>query len=687
MINNQLLNPQSIVIIGGSDDIQKPGGKIIYNILKGDFKNALYVVNPKNDEIQGLKSYNNVSDIPETELAILAIPAKFCPQTVKILAEEKNTKAFIILSAGFSETNEEGAEFEKQIVDTVNKHNAVLIGPNGIGMLTPHYNGVFTSPIPKLTPQGVDFISGSGATAAFIMELGIPNGLTFANVFSVGNSAQIGVEEVLEYMDKTFDENSPKVKLLYLEQINKPQKLLKHASSLIRKGCKIAAVKSGSSDAGSRAASSHTGALASSDIAVDTLFQKAGIVRCYGRQELITVASIFMHKELKGKSIAIITHAGGPAVMLTDALEKGGLNIPKIEGAFAEELLTKLYPGSSVENPIDFLATGNAQQLDTIIDYCENKFDNIDAMVVIFGTPGLFEVYDAYDVIHKRMQTCKKPIYPVLPSINQAKAEVEDFVSKEHTFFPEEVILGNALAKIYFSEKPENQEIKSIDIDKKAIRNIIDNSESGYLSPEKNQQILDATGIMRAKEFVAKTENEAIAFAEEITYPLVMKVVGPIHKSDVGGVVLNVKNKEQLIAEFRRMMKIKDTTAILLQAYLSGTELFTGAKYEENFGHLILAGMGGIYIEVFKDVASALSPLSQKKAQSMIKSLKSYKLIKGIRGQDGINEKMFINVLLRLSALLEVAPEIYELDLNPLLGTAEKVIAVDSRIRLLKNLK
>ena len=221
MINNQLLNPQSIVIIGGSDDIQKPGGKIIYNILKGDFKNALYVVNPKNDEIQGLKSYNNVSDIPETELAILAIPAKFCPQTVKVLAEEKNTKAFIILSAGFSETNEEGAEFEKQIVDTVNKHNAVLIGPNGIGMLTPHYNGVFTSPIPKLTPQGVDFISGSGATAAFIMELGIPNGLTFANVFSVGNSAQIGVEEVLEYMDKTFDENSPKVKLLYLEKINK----------------------------------------------------------------------------------------------------------------------------------------------------------------------------------------------------------------------------------------------------------------------------------------------------------------------------------------------------------------------------------------------------------------------------------------------------------------------------------
>ncbi len=685
MINQQLLNPKSIVVVGGSDDIHKPGGKVLYNIIKGNYKGDLYVSNPKQETVQGIKSFKDLNDLPQTDLAILAIAAKYCTDAVKILAETKNTKAFIILSAGFSETSEEGAKIEHEIVEIINKHKGVLIGPNGIGVLTPNYHGVFTSPIPKLNSQGVDFISGSGATAVFITELGIPNGLRFASLFSVGNSAQTGVEEILEYMDLTYEKDkSPKIKLLYLEQINKPQKLLKHASSLIRKGCKIAAVKAGSSDAGSRAASSHTGALASSDVAVDALFKKAGIVRCYGRQELITIASVFMQAELKGKNIGIITHAGGPAVMLTDALEKGGLNIPEIKGKKADELLEKLFPGSSVANPIDFLATGTAEQLSDIIDYCENDFDEIDGMAVIFGTPGLSKVFDAYDVIDTKIKTCKKPIYPVLPSINEAKEEIKEYISKGRVFFPEEVLLGNALAKIYFTDKPADENIQIPEIDKKTIRKIIESSESGYLAPNKVQSLLDAAGINRAKEFVAETLEDALQTVKEINFPIVMKVVGPVHKSDVGGVVLNVKNEEQLSKEFNRMIKIKDTTAILMQPMLSGTELFAGAKYEDKFGHLVLAGMGGIFIEVFKDVASVLSPVSRIEAEKMIKSLKSYKLIEGTRGQKGINQEKFIDIILRLSALLEAAPEIIETDLNPLLGTSEDVIAVDARIRIEK---
>ena len=685
MINQQLLNPESIVVVGGSDDIHKPGGKVLYNIIKGNYRGKLYVSNPKQDEVQGIKSYKNLNDLPETDLAILAIPAKFCVDAVNILANKKNTKAFIILSAGFSETNEEGAKIEHKIVEIVNRVNGVLIGPNGIGVLTPAYHGVFTSPVPELDPLGVDFISGSGATAVFITELGIPAGLRFASLYSVGNSAQTGVEEVLEYMDNTYEEGkSPKVKLLYLEQIDKPQKLLKHASSLIRKGCKIAAIKAGSSSAGSRAASSHTGALASSDVAVDALFKKAGIVRCYGRQELITVASVFMQAELKGKNIAIITHAGGPAVMLTDALEKGGLNIPKIEGKKADELLEKLFPGSSVANPIDFLATGTAQQLSDIIDYCENEFDNIDAMAVIFGTPGLSRVFDAYEVIDEKMKTCKKPIFPVLPSLSEAKEEIDSFVSKNRVFFPEEVLLGNALSKVFYTPKSQSEKVSLPELDKKIIRNIIETSENGYLPPDKVQKLLDASGIKRAKEAVAGNEADALKTAEEIGFPLVMKVVGPVHKSDVGGVVLNVNSAEQVKEEFNRMIKIKDTTGILMQPMLSGTELFAGAKYEDKFGHLVLAGMGGIFIEVLKDVSTALSPVSKSEAERMIKSLKSYKLIEGTRGQAGINQEKFIDTIFRLSALLEAAPEISETDLNPLLGTPEDVIAVDARIRVEK---
>ncbi len=685
MITKQLLDPKSIVVVGGSDNIQKPGGKVLKNLIDGNFKGDLYVTNPKEDKVQGIKSFRNQDDLPQVDMAILAIAAKFCPDTVRVLAERKNTKAFIILSAGFSEENDEGAKLEKELVDIINANNASLIGPNCVGVLNQNYSGVFTTPIPKLDTQGVDFISGSGATAVYIMECSVPKGLKFSSVFSVGNSAQIGVEEVLEYLDETFDpESSSRVKSLYVESIDKPQKLLKHASSLIRKGCKIAAIKSGSSEAGSRAASSHTGALANSDVAVDALFRKAGIVRCASREELSTIASIFMYPELQGKNIAIITHAGGPAVMLTDALSNNELEIPPIEGPKAKVLLEKLYAGSSVANPIDFLATGTTEQLGYIIDACENDFDHIDAMVVIFGSPGLFPVYDVYDLLDEKMKTCKKPIYPILPSIINVKDEIEAFIAKGRINFPDEVVFGNALAKVYHTEKPAPENIELPNIDQAAIRNIIDSSEDGYISPEKVQALLDAAGISRAGEAVVTTREDAIKAAKELGLPVVMKVVGPVHKSDVGGVVLNVKDEETVATEFDRMIQIKDTTAILLQPMLSGTELFVGAKAEPKFGHMVLCGLGGIFIEVLKDVNAGLAPIAKDEAEKMIKGLKSYGIIQGARGQEGVNEEMFAEIVTRVGALVKAAPEIAEMDLNPLLGKADKVVAVDARIRIEK---
>lgn len=684
MINQQLINPKSIVVVGASNEIAKPGGKILKNIIDGHFGGELMVLNPKEDEIQGIKCYNDIKNLPNVDLAILAIAAKYCPQTVEILAKEKNTKAFIILSAGFSEESEEGKKLEHQIVDIINSVGGVLIGPNCTGVLTPNHHSIFTYPIPKLEPQGCDFISGSGATACFIMEAGIPKGLTFGNVITVGNSAQTGVEEVLEYFDITFDEkSSSKVKLLYVENINKPEKLLRHASSLIKKGCRIAAIKSGSSEAGSRAASSHTGALASSDIAVDALFRKAGIVRCNGREELINVASVFMHPELKGKNIAIITHAGGPAVMLTDSLSNGGLNIPHIEGENAKELLSKLFPGSSINNPIDFLATGTAEQLATIIDYVDNKFESIDAMVVIFGTPGLVPLWDVYDILDKKMKTAKKPIFPVLPSTLTGKAEVENFLSKGRINFPDEVNLGRALANVMNTPKPMVANNNN-NIDFKAVRKVIEKAKNGYIEPEEITELLDIALIPRAGQATVDNVDDAISQADILGYPLVMKVVGPVHKSDVGGVVLNVKNRETVEIEFNRMIKIKDTTSILMQPMLSGTELFVGATKEDKFGHMILCGLGGIFIEVLKDVKAGLVPIAKEEALYMIQNLKSYKIVQGVRGQEGINENIFAEIIVKLSNLLEAAPEIVELDLNPLLGKGDKIIAVDARMRIEK---
>jgi acetyltransferase len=683
MINQALLNPKSIVVVGGSNDVQKPGGAVLRNLIEGDFQGKLYVTNLKESEVQGIRSFPDPAQLPHVDLAIIAIAAKYIPATVELLATTKNTRAFIVLSAGFSEESEGGRLLEHEIIETINAVGGSLIGPNCIGVLTPAYHGVFTKPIPRLDPKGCDFISGSGATAVFIMEAGIPNGLTFSQVFSVGNSAQLGVEEILAYLDESFQpETSSRVKLLYLETISKPQLLLKHAASLIRKGCRIAAVKAGSSEAGSRAASSHTGALASPDLAVDALFRKAGIVRCYGRADLISVASVFTFPELKGKNMAIITHAGGPAVMLTDALSHAGMDVPHIGHPAAKELLAQLYPGSSVANPIDFLATGTAQQLGTIIDYTERIFNEIDGMAVIFGTPGLTPVFDVYDLLDQKMKRSQKPVYPILPSLLTAKEEMTAFIGKGNVFFPDEVVFGNALARVYQAHRPacEHPELPKVDLQR--IRDIVDHAGEGYLAPKSIQGLMDACGIPRAGEAVVTSADEATRCASQLGFPVVMKVVGPVHKSDVGGVVLNVKDESAVACEFDRMILIKDTTAILIQPMLSGVELFIGAKFEPKFGHLILCGLGGIFIEVLKDVAAGLSPLSNDEALGMIRSLKSYKIIKGVRGQQGVNEALFADVMLRLSALLLAAPEIIELDFNPLLGKEDKVIAVDARICL-----
>ena len=686
MINEQLLHPKSIVVIGGSNNVHKPGGAVVRNIQNGGYQGTLRIVNPKEDEVQGIKAFHDVKELPPTELAILVVAAKFCPDYVEYLAAEKEVRAFIIISAGFGEETKAGAALEQRILDSCDRYGAALIGPNCIGLMNSWHHSVFTKPIPTLNPRGADFISGSGATAVFILESAVTKGLPFNSVWSIGNGKQIGIEDVLQYMDENFDaERDSRVKLLYIENVGNPDKLLFHASSLIRKGCRIAAIKAGSSESGSRAASSHTGAIASSDSAVEALFRKAGIVRCFSREELTTVGCIFTLPPIKGKNFAIVTHAGGPGVMLTDALSKGGMNIPKIEGPEADELKAQLFPGSSVANPIDILATGTPEHLGIAIDYCENRFENIDAIFVIFGTPGLVQLYEAYDVLHKKILECKKPIFPILPSIYTAGPEVAEFLQKGHVNFSDEVTLATALTQIMQTPPPAAPEIELFGVDVPRIRTIIDGIKTnGYVAPDIVRQLFACAGIPMVPEMVSAKKEALIDFAQKVGYPVVAKVVGPVHKSDVGGVALNIRTPEHLALEFDRMMKIKDATAIMVQQMIKGTEVFIGAKYEQRFGHVVLCGLGGIFVEVLKDVKSGLAPLSYPEAYSMIHSLRGYKIIKGTRGQRGINEQKYAEIIVRLSTLLRFATEIKEMDINPLLADEKDVVAVDARILIEK---
>jgi len=681
-IISELLDPKSIVIAGGSNNLHKPGGKLLYNILQGSYSGDLYVLNPNEIEVQGVRSFGTVEQLPHADLAIIVIPAVMSVDTVRKLTE-KGTRAFIVISSGYSEESEEGAKLENELVKIVGKVNGALIGPNCIGVITSKYQAVFTTPVPSLSPEGCDLVSGSGATAVFIMESGIPKGLKFSEIFSVGNSAMIGVEDILEYMDITFNiATSSKIKLLYIESIKDPDKLLKHASSLIRKGCRIAAIKAGSSEPGSRAAFSHTGAMTSSDLAVEALFRKAGIVRCFGREELTTVASVFMQKKLKGHRIAIVTHAGGPAIMLTDALAGGGMEIPRITGKDADELLSHLNPGSSVSNPIDILATGTAEQLGMAIDYCDIKFDNIDAIMIIFGSTGLSDVFDVYELLHDKIKNCSKPVYPILPSLSSAKTETERFLKLGHINFPDEVVLANALKRVNNTPDPAADHIYLDKVNIPKIREIIDDTETGYVPEYLIQELLTTAGILQVVGKVGKNRNSLIKIAGETGYPLVMKIIGPVHKTEVGGVTLNIKSKTHLLAEYKRMKKIQGFEGVLVQPMLTGMELFIGAKYEPKFGHVVLCGLGGIFVEIIQDIASGLAPLTLPETLSMIRSLKSYKIIKGARGNEGIDENVFAEIIMRLSSLLRFATEIKEMDLNPLIGKGKDIFVVDARIRI-----
>ena len=683
MIHSELIAPKSIAVIGGSDNTFKPGGKVLENLINGGFK-KLYVVNPKADTVQGITSYKDIDALPKVDLAILAIPARFCYDTIVALAE-KGVKAYIILSAGFKELDDEGRQIEDSIKKYALKNNLSILGPNCIGIINEHYSGVFTTPVPAVNPKGINFISGSGSTAVFVMEAGMKMGMQFSGIYSVGNAMQLQLEDFLEYFDDNYVQGeSPDVLMLYIEQLSSPKRLLRHSKSLIRKGCRIIAIKAGLTTAGSRAASSHTGAMATPALTIRTIFEEAGIIQCSSREEMLYVAGVLFYGKPLSANTAIITHAGGAGVMCADALEQNGMSVPALdENPKAQELLQKLYRGASVANPIDFLATGTAEQLSLILDYCDNEFEDISQNIVIFGSPGLFDVSPVYDVIADKTESMKKPLYPVMPSpVNTAEA-MQKFIDKGKIFFPDEVVLAQALAKVYHT--PDIIESKQEPDEKirKTLSHIVKSSTNRYLSPQETYEFLKAADIPQIDQVEIDDLEQLKLYRSKLKFPVAMKVIGPIHKTDVGGVILNVNNIDEALKHFIRLMQIPDAKAVLIQPMLDGIELYAGAIRDDKAGHIVMAGMGGIYLETIKDISTALAPVEERKAQKMIDSLKSYPVLKGIRGKKGVNIEKFKKIIVNLSLLLVSIPEISEIDINPLIAIGNDIFAVDCRIKLI----
>jgi acyl-CoA synthetase (NDP forming) len=677
-----LFKPKSIVVVGGSESLAKPGGKVVKNITEHGYKGVLWVVNPNAAAVWGLPTFASIDALPATpELAIIAIPAPFVAAALEDLAR-KGCRAVVILTSGFGEKDEKGKEEEQRLLAIANGAGMTLIGPNCSGFMTPHYSGKFAGIIPELRPQSVDFISGSGATVDLVMEQAIPRGLAFCNVVNVGNSTQIGVEDLLALYDENYGEDSAPILMVYLESLRRPGLFLQHARNLTRKGCAIVGIKAGSSTAGARAAASHTGAMASNDTAVEALFRKAGIIRVKSKMEMIDVACALSATggRLKGNRACVVTDAGGPGVMLTDELERQGFILPVLGGAARERLHWILPPESSVTNPIDCLPTRTAQQLKEIFQVLgEEERGSIDVIAVQVANPGLSHNREIYREVSDAMDRCAIPVVPVLTSVTTCRELINEFTAWGKSCFQDEVNLGRALGKVLRRPVITEASGEPANYDRAAIETIL-KGKRGAVPLKGVADVLSRAGFRLPVQVEATSIDELERACREIGYPLAMKVVGPLHKSDVGGVMLGITSREAAQSVWDGLMAIEGATGVVIQQMVEGNEVILGASREEDLGYLVMFGFGGIFTEVLKDVRFALTPLAIEECQEMVRGIRAYPILEGVRGRKGMSVDLLTDYTERLGRLVTDFPAIREIDLNPVKGAGEELYVVDGRI-------
>ncbi|MCP3890964.1 MAG: CoA-binding protein [Desulfobulbaceae bacterium] len=678
----RLFHPKSIAVIGASNDYLKPGGRVTKNIKDNNYTGELWAVNPKTPDVLNLPTFQKISDLPGIpDLAIIAIPARFVLPTLQDLAD-KGVTAVIVMSAGFGEKDVAGKAMEQEMLILTEKHGMALVGPNCSGFLTPTYKGKFAGIIPTIPGGAVDFISGSGATVDYVMEHASTRGLSFGTVINLGNSIQLGVEDLLEMYDQNYNRDNSHILMLYMEAIKKPGKLLRHARSLVGKGCALVGIKSGATAAGQRAAESHTGAMATSDTAVEALFSKAGIIRVQSRVEMIDVASVLAVCKgcAKGKRVCVITDAGGPGVMLSDELNRQGMVLPELLQVTRDRLAEILPPESSTINPIDALPSRSAEQIRDIINVLKKyEHDRIDIITVLAGDSGMSDNTAIYKEIAAAMEDTPIAVLPMFSSLVSSQEKLSAFTSQGRVFFPDEVAMGWALGKVTSWISLETTAVDLKHYNKEGISEIVSGT-IGALTPLQVRQVLEAAGFRVPKQAEAYNLVDLSEACKHVGFPLVMKVIGPLHKTDVGGVVLGIDSLKSASVSWSKLMGIPDAQGVLIQPVISGTEVILGACREGDFGHLLMFGLGGIYAEVLKDVSFALAPVSPAESQRMIHGIQSYGVIKGARGESGMDENILADYIQRLGCLVADFPEIREIDLNPVKGVGSELFAVDARI-------
>ena len=697
-ILDKIMKPKSIAVVGASTKEHTIGSDIMKRLQEYKFNGKIYPVNPKGGIIEGLQAYQTVNDIPgEVDLAIIVVNAKFVLGTID-QCHEKGIKGLCIITAGFKETGKEGAELEKQLLEKVREYGMRCVGPNCLGVVNTHpdirMDGCFAESLPER--GNIGFVSQSGALGGGILNILKDLNLGFAQFISIGNQADVNAETALEYWENEEDVEQI---LLYMESIQNPSNFRKLASRISKKK-PVLALKAGRSAAGASAASSHTGSLAGADKAANALLQQSGVIREYSLKNLFATAKVFANCPIpKGDRVAIITNSGGPGIMATDAVCEYGMQMAKITDATKEKLRSFLPSAASVKNPIDMIASAPIehykQTLETVI-----ADENVDMIIVIYlPFLGLKDIDVAKAVMEIKAEHPEKPVIGVFMTKSEFFSQLSDMdVNVPFFMYAEEAADGlNRLnQQRLWMERPEGK-IPVYDVDteraKKIIRQAL-SEDRAQLTTRESIDVLDAYGIRVCKSGFATTEEEAITIGNSIGYPVVMKMTSKTtsHKTDVGGVRVNIQSEEQLRAEYRDLISkltekglIYGLEGVIIQEMVKGNrEMVCGIATDPQYGPMMMFGLGGVFIEVMKDVTFRIAPLTDVDAKEMIKSVKAYKLLEGARGTTPAQMEQIEETLLRLSQLVHDFNFIDELDINPLL-ISEKTgegIAVDGRIKV-----
>ena len=698
---DKIMKPKSIAVIGASTKEHTIGSDIMKRLQEYKFKGNIYPVNPKGGIIEGLQAYTSVLEIPgSVDLALIVVNSKFVLSTLD-QCNEKGIKGICIITAGFKETGKEGAELEKELLNKIRQYGMRCVGPNCLGVVNTHPDIQMDACFAESLPErgNIGFVSQSGALGGGILNILKDLNLGFAQFISIGNQADVNAETAIEYWENDDD---VKQILLYMESIQNPQNFRKLATRVTKKK-PILALKAGRSAAGASAASSHTGSLAGADKAAAALLHQSGVIREFSLQNLFETTKVFSNCPIpKGDRVAIITNSGGPGIMATDAVCEYGMQMAKISDETKEKLRSFLPAAASVKNPIDMIASAPIEHyketLKTVV-----ADDNVDMIIVIYlPFLGLKDIDVAKAVMEIKAEHPEKPIIGVFMTKNEFFTKLSDMdVNIPFFMYAEQAADGlNRLNQQRLWMEREEGKIPCYDVDREKVKNIIlksINDGRDQLTTLESIDVLQAYGIRACKYGLATNIDEVVTLGNSIGYPVVMKMTSKTtsHKTDVGGVVVNIRSEEQLRNEYNALLSrleekglLDGLEGVIIQEMVKGNrEMVCGIATDPQYGPMMMFGLGGVFVEVMKDVTFRIAPLTDNDAIDMIKSVKAYKLLEGARGTTPANIEQIKETLLRLSQLVNDFKFIDELDINPLL-ISEKTgegIAVDGRIKVRMN--